>query len=146
MRVRICEGHTDPIPMLSGVRQGCLLSPILFNLVIDFLVHGPGDSGVGFEIACERIAALVYADDVAFVAATPSSMGDFLNAAEETAKSSGGLLQSSQVCDTTLQVEGRIDPNDLPDGGPTPSWSKGIPTSTLESPWGFALIRPRTAP
>ena len=131
MRVRICEGHTDPIPMLSGVRQGCLLSPILFNLVIDFLVHGPGDSGVGFEIACERIAALVYADDVAFVAATPSSMGDFLNAAEETAKSSGGLLQSSQVCTLHFRWRGESIPTTFQMAGQHRHGARGF----LPPPW-----------
>ena len=102
VRVRTCESHTDPIPMLSGMRQGCPLSPILFNLVINPLVSGPEESGAGFEVAGERIATLAYADDVEFVAASLSSMGDLLNAAADATRSSG-LSFNPHKC-TTLHL------------------------------------------
>ena len=59
--MRTHEGLTYPIFMLSGVRQGCTLSPILFNLAIDSLERGARDSG---EVADERVSILAYADDV----------------------------------------------------------------------------------
>lgn len=85
--------------MLSAVRQGCFLSPIPFNLVIDSLVRGPGDSGSGFEVVGDRVSALVYADDVMLVAASPTSMSELLFAAEETARLLG-LSFNSRKCAT----------------------------------------------
>ena len=45
MRVRTRDGYTEAIPMLLGVRQGCPLSPILFDLEIDPLVRSAEEPG-----------------------------------------------------------------------------------------------------
>ena len=33
--VKIGNGHIDPVESFLGLKQGCILSPILFNLFID---------------------------------------------------------------------------------------------------------------
>ena len=50
VRVRTRDGYTEAIPMLSGVRQGCPLSTILFDLVIDPLVRSAEELVAGFEV------------------------------------------------------------------------------------------------
>ncbi|KAL6416674.1 hypothetical protein ACFW04_013250 [Cataglyphis niger] len=46
-RVRAADGLTAPIPVRSGVRQGCPLSPIIFDLAIDSVLRAVTDySGV----------------------------------------------------------------------------------------------------
>ncbi len=56
---------TDPIPLLSGVRQGCPLSPLLFVMVIELLAlqlrNNPNI--VGFTVSNEKVVSSHYADD-----------------------------------------------------------------------------------
>ena len=35
--VRTCDGVSDEFPVVSRVRQGCVLSPLLFNCFIDWI-------------------------------------------------------------------------------------------------------------
>lgn len=136
---------TDPIPMLSGVRQDCPLSPILFNLVIDPLVRRAGGSGAGFEIAGERISALAYADNVALIAASSTGMGELFSRRRGNSEVVGILLHPRK-CATS---GGRANRSQQPfrwRANICPSWSKGTFTSTLKSPRDFVSTILRTEP
>nr|VZI09170.1 unnamed protein product [Spirometra erinaceieuropaei] len=64
----------EPLGIRSGFRQGCILSSILLNYAIDWILGGAlreGD-GVGFATG-HRLTDLDYADDMALLA---SSFGD----------------------------------------------------------------------
>ena len=63
-RVKIRKAHTDVVQCQRGVKPGCLLSPILFDLAMEQLVSGL-ETGESFGyVAEERVAVLVYADDL----------------------------------------------------------------------------------
>lgn len=55
-------GRTASVPYQCGVRQGDPLSPTLFNLYIDNIVHGL--SGVAVPGVATPISSLLYADDL----------------------------------------------------------------------------------
>ena len=116
VRVRTRDGYTEAIPMLSGVRQGCPLSPILFDLVIDPLVRSAEELVAGFEVYGERMTALAYADDLALVAADPNSMGRLLRAAEVSARALG-LSFNPRKCNVAPGGERAADPDALPTCG-----------------------------
>ena len=51
--VRTGHGTTDCFPIGKGVRQGCILSPCLFNLYAQYIVRNAGldEAQVGIKIA-----------------------------------------------------------------------------------------------
>ena len=63
--VRTGHGTTDWFQIGQGVRQGCILSPCLFNLYVEYIMRNTGqkEAQVGIKIARRNISNLRYADD-----------------------------------------------------------------------------------
>ena len=64
-RVRTGHGTTDWFQIGKGVRQGCILSPCLFNLYAEYIIRNAGleEAQAGIKIARRNINKLRYADD-----------------------------------------------------------------------------------
>ena len=64
--VRTGHGITDWFQIGKGVRQGCLLSPCLFNLYAEYIRRNAGleEAQAGIKIAGRNINNLRYADDI----------------------------------------------------------------------------------
>ena len=58
-------GTTDWFQIRKGERQGCILSPCLFNLYAEYLMRNAGleEAQAGIKIARRNINNLSYADD-----------------------------------------------------------------------------------
>ena len=58
-------GKTHWFQTGKGVRQGCILSPCLFNLYAEYIMRNAGldESQAGIKIAGKNINNLRYADD-----------------------------------------------------------------------------------
>jgi len=64
-RVKIGNAHTETVECQKGVKQGCPLSPILFDLALEQLVLGIAEAGGGYHIGGgEKVAVLAYTDDL----------------------------------------------------------------------------------
>ena len=63
--VRIGHGTTDWFQIGKGVRQGCVLSPCLFNLYAEYIMKKAGleEAQAGIKIAGRNINNLRYPDD-----------------------------------------------------------------------------------
>ena len=63
--VRTRHGTTDWLQIGKGVRQGCILSPCLFNLLSGYIMGNAGldKAQAGIKIAGRNINNLRYADD-----------------------------------------------------------------------------------
>ena len=68
--VRTEHGKTDWFQIGKGVRQGCILSPCLFNLYAEYIMRNAGldEAQVGIKITRRNINNLRYADDTTFMA------------------------------------------------------------------------------
>ena len=68
-RIRTGSDFTDSIPLTVGVKQGCPLSPLLFNLVLQGMLSGLDGVEGGYEISSTLVVKyLAYADDMCIVA------------------------------------------------------------------------------
>ena len=68
--VRTGHGTTDWFQIGKGVRQGCILSPCLFNLYAEYIMRNAGleEAQAGIKIAGRNINSLRYADDTTLMA------------------------------------------------------------------------------
>ena len=77
-RVQSCvvvEGElTEWFHVNVGLRQGCMLSPILFILVIDDLARQIKRIGKGIKLGNLQINILLYADDIVLLADNPEDL------------------------------------------------------------------------
>ena len=69
--VRLEEGDGDWFPIRTGLRQGCVMSPSLFNLYMDAMMRKATENTAGgVMVGSERVVDLDFADDVALLADT----------------------------------------------------------------------------
>ena len=68
--IRTRHGTTDWFPIGEGVHQGCILSPCLFNLYVEYIMQNIGldEAQARIKIAGRNINNLRYADDTTFMA------------------------------------------------------------------------------
>ena len=86
MRVHWNSCMSDSFSVSNGVRQGSVLSPVLFAVYLDGLLSG---SGVGCYWGAHFVGAVCYADDIALLAPYPSAMRTMLSVCEEYAVTHG---------------------------------------------------------
>ena len=68
--VRTRHGTIDCFQIGKGVRQGCILSPCLFNLYAEYIMRNAGldEAQAGIKLARRNINNLRYADDTTLMA------------------------------------------------------------------------------
>ena len=69
----------------NGVKQGGILSPILFCVYMDVLLNRLQDARIGCHMGRTYLAALAYADDLTLLAPTAESMRTMLHICNEFA-------------------------------------------------------------
>ncbi|GFN85484.1 retrovirus-related pol polyprotein line-1 [Plakobranchus ocellatus] len=76
--VRIEGEHSDFKPIKRGVRQGCVMSPDLFNLYSEVILKNL-DGISGLKINGQNLNNLRYADDTVFIAESGEQLQKFLD-------------------------------------------------------------------
>ena len=86
-QVRTGHGTTDWFQIGKGVRQGCILSPCLFNLYAVYIMRNPGlDEAQGAIQIARRCR---YADDTTLIAEREKELKDLLMKVKEESEKVG---------------------------------------------------------
>ena len=85
------HGTTDWFQIGKGVRQGCILSPCLFNLYAEYIMRNAGleETQVGIKIAGRNINNLRYADDTTLMAESEEELKSLLMTVKEESEKVG---------------------------------------------------------
>ena len=89
MRVRWDKSLSNSFSVSNGVRQGGVLSPILFSVYLDGLLQKLADSGAGCHWGHLFAGAVCYADDIVLLAPCPSALRILLNICSTYASTHG---------------------------------------------------------
>ena len=86
--VRTGHETIDRFQIGKGVRQGCILSPCLFNLCTEYIMRNAGleEAQAGIKIARRNINNLRYADDTTLMAESEEELKSLLMKVEESEK------------------------------------------------------------
>ena len=79
VRVRWGDYTTTTFSVSNGVKQGGVLSPILFSIYVDELLTRLKQSGVGCHIGHIFVGSLAYADDISLLSPTRQGLYKMLN-------------------------------------------------------------------
>ena len=86
--VRTGHGTTDRFQIGKGVRQGCILSPCLFNFYAEYIMRNAWleETQAGIKIAGRNINILRYADDTTLMAESEEELKSLLMKVREESK------------------------------------------------------------
>ena len=89
--VRTGHGTTDWFQMRKEVRQGCILSPCLFNFYAEYIMQNAGldEAQAGIKISGRNINNLGYADDLTFMAESEEELKSLLMKMKEESEKAG---------------------------------------------------------
>ena len=97
--VRTGHRTTDWVQIGKGVRQGCVLSPCLFNLYAEYIMRNTGldEAQAGIQIAGRNISNLRYADDTTLMAESNEELKSLLMKVKEESEKVGLKLNIQKM-------------------------------------------------
>ncbi|XP_023211850.1 uncharacterized protein LOC111614715 [Centruroides sculpturatus] len=138
--IRTHEGLTESIPINSGVRQGCPLSPLLFNVVIETAIRSVKDLQLGYKLYDEEIGILAYADDLVLISSTADGLQQQLNRISDWAKWAGLSFKPGKCATLSILGDKRTTGNNIftLDGHPIDHLQRDGSYNYLGIPTGFS--------
>ena len=97
--VRTGHGTTDCFQTGKGVHQGCILSPCLFNLYVEYIKRNSRlyEVQAGIKIARKNISNLKYAEDSTLMSENEEELKSLLMKLKEKSEKAGLKLNMQKV-------------------------------------------------
>ena len=123
--VRTGHGTTDWFQIGKGVRQGCILSPCLFNLYAEYIMRNPGldEAQAGIKITGRNSNNLRYTDDTILMAESEELKSPLIKLKEKS---------------ENIGLKLNIQKTKIMASGPITSWQ--IDSETVETMTDFILV------
>ena len=95
------------VPNWERIHQGCILSPCLFNLYVEYIIQNAGldETQAGIKIAGRIINNLRYADDTTLMAESKEELKSLLMKVKEESEKAGLKLNIQK---TKIMASGPI--------------------------------------
>ena len=110
--VRTGHGTTDWLQIGKGVRQGCILSPCLFNLYAEYIMRNAGleETQAGIKVAGRKINNLRYADETTLMAESEEELKSLLMKVKEESEKVGLKLniQKTKIMGSGPSLHGKL--------------------------------------
>ena len=114
--VRTGHGTTDWFQIGKGVRQGCILSPCLFNFYAEYIIRNAtlAEAQAGIKIARRNVNNLRYANDTTLMAESEEELKSLLVKVKEESEKFGLKLniQKTKIMAsgpiTSCEIDGEI--------------------------------------
>ena len=100
-------GETSNIPIGKGVRQGCILSPLLFNIYAEKIMRealDKWDKGIG--IGGRKVSTLRYADDTTLIASNREDLIELIEKVKSSSEKAGLYLNVKKI---KVMATGELD-------------------------------------
>ena len=97
--VRTGHGKTNWFQIRKGIRQGCILSPCLFNFYAEYIMINPvlEETQAGIKIARRNINNLRYTDDTTLMAESEEELKSLLMKVKEEGEKVGLKLNIHKI-------------------------------------------------
>ena len=108
--VKTGHGTRDWFQIGKGVCQGCILSPCLFNLYVQYIMRNVelDEAQAGIKTAWRNINNLRYIDDTTLMAESKEEIKSFLKLKEENEKASLKLIiQKPRIMASVPSLHGK---------------------------------------
>ena len=108
---------TEAFEMTTGVRQGCLLSPLLFLVALDWVARqafGDNNTGIQFTLL-QKLEDLVFEDDLVLLSQNIAHMRQKLEALQEQAARVGLKVNASKT--KSMRIRSPANTGDITCGG-----------------------------
>jgi hypothetical protein len=135
------NGFDSPVlRVLSGVRQGGVLSPILFNFYVDDMIFKLRESGLGCHVFGCYVGCIMYADDLLLISSSLICLQSILDICGSEGHRLGMSFNAKKS--HCIAIGPHWDKNlaTLLINGVTINWSEKIPYL------GIALLKGKTLP
>ena len=124
------HGATDWFQIGKGVRQGCILSPCLFNFYAEYIMRNAvlEEAQAGIKVARRNISNLRYTDDITLMAQSEEELKSLLMKVKEDRENAGLKLN--------------IQKTKIMASHPITSWQ--IDGETVETVTDFIFLAPKS--
>ena len=115
------HGETEEVDILRGVRQGCILSLILFNLYTERMIEEALQGKRGIQINGENMTNIRYADDTVLMAENEQELQQLLQDVNQACKKYGMALNYKK---TKVMIMGKGEIERIKIKWKIQNWSK----------------------